>query len=120
MTVSRLSVRLSVTVSRLLVTVSRLSVSVTIGLLWGIPMRVQLLLSILASQSDMAIIIRSKGTHVLVYGAVFDITTINYSLNASYSHWSTRASTKFLKYILGYMLYVRKSVGEREGWYFRR
>ena len=75
-TVSRLSVRLSVTVSRLSVTVSRLSVtvsrlpvSVTTGLLWGIPMRVQLLLSILASQSDMAIIIRSKGTHVLVYGA---------------------------------------------------
>ena len=50
---------------------------------------------------------------------LFDITTINYSLNASYSHSSARAPTKFLKYILDYM-YVRKSGGAREGRYFRR
>jgi hypothetical protein len=81
-------------------------------------MRVQLLLSILASQSDMAIIIRSKGTHVLIV-CLFDITTINYSLIASYSHSSARAPTNVLKYILDYM-YVRKSGGEREGRYFRR
>jgi hypothetical protein len=83
-------------------------------------MRVQLLLSIMASQSDMAIIIRSKGTHVLVYGACSILLRL-ITLSMQVTLIGAREHLlNFQKYILGYMLYVRKSGGEREGWYFRR